>query len=137
MCAFLIRLLMLSGSLFTPLFGPPSFAFVRAWGPVPVAADEGWKLLTADRCIDILGHDFGVEELRHVDTDWTVEKLWRIFRHRPYVVELFVDQNRLSAGDVLTTMKTLRSEWNPKKKVIFVFAFGRCTVSTSAGTVDD
>ncbi len=118
-------LLVVAFSVLVPQSGGPSFAFVLNTGPLP-NEDEGWNLVGAGRCQDILGTQFDVECLSVTDNDSPLRSLCRRLLGRPYVVSLNVDLNRISPADLLATMDRIRSGWDPRKKAHFVFRLARC-----------
>src|SRR4051812_31575146 len=95
-------LLLAALSLVAPADGCLTFAFVSNAGPVP-GEHEGWRLVRAGRCADILGHEFDVETCGHFDEGWSLERVSRVLFGQPYTVSLLVDLNRLSLADVVTT----------------------------------
>jgi hypothetical protein len=112
--------LILAFSLISPLYGPPTFTFVRNLGPLP-NEDEGWALVRAGYAMDVMGHELSLDYLRHVDEDWSIHTLYRRFVGRPHIVSLYVNLNQLPPEAIVETMRQLHSGWNPKKKVIVVF----------------
>ena len=118
-------LVLVALSLAAPSDDCLTFAFVGNTGPLP-GEDEGWRLVRAGRCADVLGNEFDVEDCGHFDEGWSLKRASRTLFGQPYTVSLFVDLNRLSLVDVLTTMNRIRANWDTKKKGLFVFRLARC-----------
>jgi hypothetical protein len=117
--------LLLWGTLSTPLDGSPYVVYVPGWALSRVSlpkSDFGCSLRTTDTFVDLLGTQFGADTLENIAADY-----------HPGIIYLDIDLNSFSPRQVVSAMQRIRRGWNPKvKTIIFVRFYRAQTIIPSA-----